>query len=136
MTTRERLEPPEWKPDRLDAREQMADIENDAEWADRKEVRMAEISKEMLALVDEATAKAHNYGLIETSFRYKKAEDARAALISAIANLERDAKRYRWLRQYNVDSYLAIGSGDHLDYEIDMGIEADKQSVTKTGDQP
>jgi hypothetical protein len=38
-----------------------------------------------------------------------------------------DAARYRWLRQHNVDSYLACGRGAALDAAIDDAIAATKR---------
>lgn len=46
-------------------------------------------------------------------------EQAVSALREEIERLRVDAERYRWLRQFKVDSYLAGGSGEKLDAEID-----------------
>lgn len=37
-------------------------------------------------------------------------------------DVQKDADRYRWLRHYNVDSYLAGGSGEQLDLSIDAAM--------------
>jgi hypothetical protein len=39
-----------------------------------------------------------------------------------IEGLEADAARYRWLRQYDVDSYLANGKLERLDAAIDAAM--------------
>lgn len=39
-----------------------------------------------------------------------------------VAEYERDAERYRWLREYDVDSYLACGRLEKLDAAIDAAI--------------
>jgi hypothetical protein len=38
--------------------------------------------------------------------------------------LRKDAERYRLLRKYIVDSYIACGSGERLDAEIDAAMLA------------
>ncbi len=37
----------------------------------------------------------------------------------ALLELARDGVRYRLLRQYTVDSYIAVGSGESLDRQLD-----------------
>ena len=39
----------------------------------------------------------------------------------------RDAARYRWLRAYEIDSYLACGSLEKLDADIDLQIEKEQR---------
>jgi hypothetical protein len=41
------------------------------------------------------------------------------------AELRKDAERYRWLRQYDVDSYRACGKLERLDSEIDAAKDND-----------
>ena len=52
--------------------------------------------------------------------------DAAAKLLLAMAaeieRLRKDAERYRFLRQYAVDSYIARGSHGQLDSEIDAAM--------------
>jgi hypothetical protein len=52
------------------------------------------------------------------------------SLLERLEKAEADAKRYRWLRQYTVDSYLARGKLEALDAEIDAAMavaQLDKQ---------
>ena len=39
-----------------------------------------------------------------------------------LRELRRDAERYRWLREYDVDSYLAWGKLERLDAAIDAAM--------------
>ena len=39
-----------------------------------------------------------------------------------IAALRKDAERYRFLRRYIVDSYIACGSHERLDAEVDAAM--------------
>jgi hypothetical protein len=76
------------------------------------------------------------YGTLSTTFVNDIAEDALSTPIdlSAIARHDeeivgpwkKDAERYRWLRTFNVDSYLANGDYEKLDQEIDSAIDATK----------
>ncbi len=50
-----------------------------------------------------------------------------------IAKLEADARRYRWLREYDIDSYLANGKLEHLDQAIDRAMGEEK--VVKLEDE-
>ncbi|HEY8878265.1 MAG TPA: hypothetical protein VIN03_11915 [Roseateles sp.] len=43
---------------------------------------------------------------------------------SELESLRKDAERYRWLRTWKVDSYLACGSDKKLDAEIDAAMQA------------
>lgn len=44
-------------------------------------------------------------------------------------DVQKDAERYRFLRQYSVDSYLAGGTGDKLDQSIDAAMLAARPEV-------
>ena len=48
-----------------------------------------------------------------------------AAQADEFQAIARDAARYRWLRNYRVDSYLAGGSHEQLDAEVDAGMKAE-----------
>lgn len=43
--------------------------------------------------------------------------------------VQKDVERYRFLRQYNVDSYLAGGSGEQLDLSIDAAMHYSRPEV-------
>ena len=47
-------------------------------------------------------------------------------LREAYAAAKPDAERYRLLRKYIVDSYIACGSGERLDAEIDAAMLAER----------
>lgn len=49
------------------------------------------------------------------------------ALIAEVEALRKDAERYRWLRQYTVDSYGAQGSFAALDRDIDASMNKVKR---------
>lgn len=53
---------------------------------------------------------------------YAALDALRTALEQRIKELEADAKRYRWLREHNVDSYLACGKLEQLDTAIDRAM--------------
>ena len=46
-------------------------------------------------------------------------------VLAHAAKMRKDAERYRWLRQFEVDSYKACGSGLRLDAEIDAAMAED-----------
>lgn len=50
-----------------------------------------------------------------------RAEAERDTIAAEVKALRVDAERYRWLREYDVDSYLAIGKREVLDAQIDEG---------------
>ncbi len=43
---------------------------------------------------------------------------------AAPEDVRRDAERYRWLRNFHVDSYLVVGKLNHLDAAIDAAMLA------------
>ena len=43
-----------------------------------------------------------------------------------LESLRKDAERYRWLRTFEVDSYMAFGSGAKLDAAIDAAMRAEQ----------
>ncbi len=50
------------------------------------------------------------------------ADQMRAYAAAAVAQYKNDAERYRWLRTFEVDSYLACGKEEKLDAEIDLAM--------------
>ena len=55
-----------------------------------------------------------------------------AAIDNAVAALRKDAERYRLLRNYIVDSYIACGSGERLDAELDAAMPQPTPPATAT----
>jgi len=49
--------------------------------------------------------------------------DCHRCAIEERDRLRQDAMRYRWLRQYMVTSYLASGTTEKLDAEIDAAMK-------------
>ncbi|XQA74623.1 hypothetical protein ACM9XA_03540 [Xanthomonas sacchari] len=54
------------------------------------------------------------------------AEEA-GRLKALLHDAQRDAERYRWLRSFEVDSYLACGSKERLDSQIDAAMAAERE---------
>jgi hypothetical protein len=54
--------------------------------------------------------------------RVKKHEDKMIELLHEIKTLTEDAGRYRWLREFEIDSMYAVGKKEKLDAAIDAAI--------------
>ena len=56
----------------------------------------------------------------------EKMTDYQSKLAKELHELRKDAERYRWLRTFEVDSYMAFGSGAKLDAAIDAAMRAEQ----------
>lgn len=69
---------------------------------------------------------------LRSDHSYKNSKTALEQAITAIVTerdtLRADAARYRWLREFNIDSYLVAGSKEKLDRDIDHAIAASKEA--------
>ena len=79
-----------------------------------------------------AQAEAHAAELAEAREQLSAHDAIRAQLEAERDALRADAERYRWLRKYRVDSYLAAGQLSDLDVAIDAAIYA----AARTGSKP
>jgi hypothetical protein len=100
---------------------------------------MAEISKEMVALVDEYGAEQYCDGRDAEGGKTQRTEVAYAALLSAIAGIERDAARYRQA----LTEIMCRSTGRNFDTAAKVlhpveyiALNPIDAAMTKTGDQP
>lgn len=76
---------------------------------------------EMQRLTDERNKlKAENERLTAMLAEWDRSPHGKVVLENM--ELRKDAERYRWLRQYTVDSYGAQGSFESLDRDIDAAM--------------
>lgn len=105
----------------------MSDIEKRA-----RELLAAEYVKEGRAVSAQETMQGHD---LTAHAEYIALRAIVAALtppdgyVLVPVDVQKDAERYRFLRQYTVDSYLAGGIGEQLDLSIDAAMLAARLEV-------